>query len=126
MNVRDASYVRAGNYEGEASVDPHPPETFDDGFPRTAPIGSLAPNDFGLHDVHGNLWEWCLDEYQSNFYSKSPLMDPVCEPRGTHPRVCRGGNFRYTIAFSRSAFRGAHAPRIRGWLGVRPARAVAP
>ena len=43
----------------------------------TVAVGSYAPNDYGLYDVAGNVWEWCLDEYQTDFYKKSPKRNPI-------------------------------------------------
>jgi formylglycine-generating enzyme required for sulfatase activity len=47
-----------------------------DEWSRTAPVGSFPPNGYGLYDMAGNMWEWCLDEYDLGFYAKSPRRNP--------------------------------------------------
>ncbi len=49
----------------------------DDGHELNAPVGSYLPNPYGLHDMAGNVWEWCLDAYEPTFYSKSPVKNPI-------------------------------------------------
>ena len=48
-----------------------------DGYEYTAPVGSFPPNTYGLYDMAGNVWEWCLDEFQGDFYERSPRNNPI-------------------------------------------------
>lgn len=71
-----------------------------DGFELTAPVKTFRPNGYGLYDMSGNVWEWCADWYQPEYYSDSPRRDPhgprdsfdPNEP-GLPKRVQRGGSF---------------------------------
>jgi len=67
----------------------HP--SFDDGQLVTAPVGSYKANPWGLHDMHGNAWEWTLSEYRRYPYVSS---DGRNVPEGTADRVVRGGSWR--------------------------------
>lgn len=67
-------------------------------------VGSFPANAFGLYDMHGNVWEWCEDWYQSDYYQKSPDLNPS-GPETGQMKVLRGGSwFRYS-AHVRSATR---------------------
>ncbi|MCE9557029.1 MAG: SUMF1/EgtB/PvdO family nonheme iron enzyme [Planctomycetes bacterium] len=58
---------------------------------RATFVGAYAPNRLGLHDMHGNVFEWCWDSYAPDSYARSPAVDPV-GPQGAGPeRVIRGG-----------------------------------
>jgi formylglycine-generating enzyme required for sulfatase activity len=67
----------------------------------TVPVGSYPPNAWGLHDMHGNVWEWCLDSYF--FYPSVPVTDPFVT--GGPFRIVRGGNWADQSQFCRSAYR---------------------
>ncbi len=100
---------------------------YEDGFVGTAPVASFRGNAFGLFDVYGNVLEWCEDEWDRKFYSRSPEVDPVCrQSSSADSRVIRGGSYDTGTAFVRSAARQLNpAPNTSsGALGVRPARTV--
>ncbi|MFT4542826.1 MAG: serine/threonine protein kinase/formylglycine-generating enzyme required for sulfatase activity [Planctomycetota bacterium] len=98
---------------------------FEDGHCVHSPVGSFEANAFGLHDVHGNLWEWCLDGWCDNYYSSSPKEDPVCPPGTGKTNVWRGGSFDWSAVFARSALRDDGARTgASPTLGVRPAKAI--
>jgi formylglycine-generating enzyme required for sulfatase activity len=76
---------------------------------RPTAVGSYPPNDFGLFDMHGNVWEWCEDWYAEDYYAHSPAEDPLGPESGTD-RVLRGGCWSSSAANCRSAYRGRAEP----------------
>jgi hypothetical protein len=78
---------------------------------RTRPRGQLRPNDWGLFDMHGNVWEWCLD-WWSDSISLDRITDPAGPPVG-QGRLVRGGGWSLTSRNCRSALRVSSPPNYR-------------
>ena len=84
---------------------------------KTSPVGSYPPNAWGLHDMHGNVWEWCADRYGD--YPKGPITDPLGSEVGSYC-VFRGGSWNDVAAICRSADRFRDDPSLRdGRVGFR-------
>jgi formylglycine-generating enzyme required for sulfatase activity len=114
-NVADQSTKRIGQNFAVA--------TFEDGFQFTAPAGKLKTNGFGLADMHGNVWEWCGDWYDTKEYSKHAgvtVEDPNGPSLGVSNRVLRGGGWFRAPVYCRSAGRSGLTPDFRLYdLGFR-------
>ena len=79
---------------------------------KTNEVGRKLANPYGLHDVYGNVWEWCWDGYARDYYGKSPQADPF-GPSQAGVRVVRGGSWNYDARYCRSASRSANGARLR-------------
>jgi formylglycine-generating enzyme required for sulfatase activity len=89
---------------------------------RTHPVGARAANAWGLHDLHGNVGEWCLDYYRARL-NGGAQTDPTGPERGT-TRVRRGGSYKLKAQYF-PALRGTGAPELREFtLGFRVALAA--
>lgn len=67
-------------------------EGFRDGYAFTAPAGSFTPNELGIHDMSGNVYEWVMDWYEKDYYSRSPKHNPTGGVAGTS-KLIRGGGW---------------------------------
>jgi len=89
---------------------------------QTQPVGAKKPNPWGLYDMHGNVYEWCEDWFDSDYYGKSDEEDPRGPRKGSY-RVDRGGSWYNSPQNCRSAYRYYYTPSLRNYyLGFRVAR----
>jgi formylglycine-generating enzyme required for sulfatase activity len=100
---------RSGWYEGNAGRKSHP-------------VGGKEANAFGLHDMHGNVAEWCWDFYSAKYYNESPSKDPRGPVKGPR-RILRGGGWYSDAKGCRSAFRVGSMPEFTDYYnGIRLVR----
>ncbi len=66
---------------------------------QTHPVGQKKPNELGIYDMSGNLWEWCWDILDFNYYERSPEKDPICEDKTVSAwrKLKRGGCWNSSI-----------------------------
>jgi formylglycine-generating enzyme required for sulfatase activity len=96
---------------------------------RALPCGSLLPNDLGLADMLGNVWEWCQDRYMTKGTGEQKLIyyhitiSVIINEQ--YSRILRGGAYLNHAALVRSAYRPGFAPASRlTYIGFRPARTL--
>ena len=106
---------------------------------ETTPVGEYPPNDYGVHDIAGNVWEWCLDGYEADFYANSPRRNPTAGAKNAEEivnnfkniidfRVLRGGGWNSNPEWLRASNRHGTSPAYAGIgaLGFRCAKSVSP
>jgi len=99
----------AGNYAdaslGTLEIGWELVHSLDDGRPRLSPVGKFLANRLGVHDLSGNVGEWCQDGYEADYYSRSPRRDPS-GPEEPAEGVVRGGSWGSSLDQLRCAARG--------------------
>ncbi|MEL7038575.1 MAG: formylglycine-generating enzyme family protein [Cyanobacteria bacterium J06592_8] len=116
------------NYRGTDNLDDQWSSFYDKGMKgqyrqQTTDVGSFPPNNFGLHDMHGNVWEWCLDDWH-NSYEDAPtngsawFNDNKNLTKKTGRAVLRGGSWSNISTVCRSGFRSNNAGVKRNLIKI--------
>ncbi|MFZ4639005.1 MAG: formylglycine-generating enzyme family protein [Nodosilinea sp.] len=99
------------NYNGKVSCQQSPTAASRN---QTTPVGQFQPNAFGLYDMHGNVWEWCLDHWHDNYQEAPTDGRAWLNKENFGSRVLRGGAWYSRPQYCRSASRNMlHLPRYR-------------
>jgi formylglycine-generating enzyme required for sulfatase activity len=89
---------------------------------KTHPVGQKMPNELGIYDMSGNVWEWCWDWHDNDYYQHSPLKNPR-GPSSGKTRIYRGGSSGSLSVWLRSTGRYSYPPSFGFWyFGLRLAR----
>ena len=126
LNFNDGDVKSAVIVDGKLEVEWNTPPAPECRM-TTAPAGSLPPNAWGLHEMHGNLWEWTDDKYSPDGYAGHGALavDPFVRAVGDEARTLRGGDWYKSARYSRSAVRDAGGPHTRSnRIGFRVARTL--
>jgi len=109
-----ANYYSSSSYSYDTSPTRGYHPAWDDIYPYTSPVGSFAANGYGVYDMAGNVWEWCNDWYQTNYYTGRPNPDVnPTGPTSSSYRVLRGGGWLYDASDCRAASRIGSLPDYR-------------
>jgi formylglycine-generating enzyme required for sulfatase activity len=98
------------NYDGSATYGQGPRG---ESLKTTTPVGNYSPNAWGLYDMHGNVWEWCLDHWHSNYNGAPTDGSAWLSDEQSSSRLLRGGSWSYNPGACRSASRDNFYPVAR-------------
>ena len=117
--ARGGNKSRGTQYSGSNNLDEVAWHDTNSGS-STRPVGQKKPNELGICDMTGNVWEWCNDWYDESYYQASPSSNPQGAGSGSL-RVYRGGSWCYDAQRCRVAYRNCYTPVSRyDYLGFRP------
>ena len=109
-----ASDVYGGMHYGSGAYGRGPTGIFRGATTRP---GTFPPNRFGLNDMHGNVWEYCLDKASENYADVPRDGSAKLEGPRDSERILRGGSWSHNPAICRSAYRDSISPEETGWQG---------
>jgi formylglycine-generating enzyme required for sulfatase activity len=119
-NIADLSCRNSGIMGKEYEYE----EWLDDGYAGHAPVSAFEPNPFGLHNVYGNVWEWCPDSWKDS-YEGAPCDGSMWSSGNRGIRVTRGGGWNTGVERCKSASRRKTPENYRAFaIGLRPTRSL--
>ncbi len=107
---------KSQGYSYSGSNAPSTVAWYDDTSNQKSPqkIKTKAPNELGIYDMSGNVWEWCSDYYDANFYKNSPVKAPFNDKFSTY-RVLRGGAWHYRVEYATVSGRDGPEPKFSNY-----------
>ena len=110
--ARGGRNTRGYKYAGSDNFDEVAWHFYNSGY-KTHPVGQKEPNELGLYDMSGNVWEWCQDWYELGYYKNSPKNNPTGPVTGSNRVDRRGGSWADNADYCRVSYRGYYTPDVR-------------